>query len=177
MHSPDHSSSFRWFGPFEEVKSGKAASPPPAGKSSKKRRNKKDRQQPEPSAKRVKFDAPPSPRWCPRSPEYQRSASPPHAPIPALALAATLAPPLPVAGPQLPTPATFAPPIPRFPTGTAPRSYPSPPPIVATDSADGVGSGTPEELLQEALWSWFNAGYQTALYHASLGAASAMREE
>lgn len=37
-------------------------------------------------------------------------------------------------------------------------------------------STTAEEKLQNALWSWYEAGYQTALYHTALGQLRKERE-
>ncbi|KAL8284214.1 hypothetical protein RQP46_004963 [Phenoliferia psychrophenolica] len=162
-----------WFGSFEPPKSkqstsGKTASPAPATTKSKKRRAKDRTKERETDAKRVKLDAPLSPRWQPKSPEFQRAASPSTEP----ALAPVPPPPSrrPIVGPVLPTPAAFSPPIVRALIASAPRSYPAPPPIapIAPVEPSDEPAATPEELLQDALWSWYNAGYQTALYHASL---------
>ncbi|KAM0755708.1 hypothetical protein T439DRAFT_320419 [Meredithblackwellia eburnea MCA 4105] len=118
-------------------------------------------------------NGPKSPRYTPSSPKFQRPVSPPVS-----ILSTTLAVP---AGPHLPSPANFAPPFTTNINGkissssssssSFPTSFPSPPPLVAV-SADSIVEAlperTPEELLQGALWSWYNAGYQTGIYHASL---------
>lgn len=108
--------------------------------------------------------------YSPVSPDFQRDVSLP--PIEA-ALVAVL--PVAIAGPQLPTPATFVPPPPppTLLTHKLPTSFPPPPPIIDVEPpAEGEGpEETPAELLQAALWAWYNAGYQTGLYHAAMGVA------
>ena len=123
----------------------------------------------------------------------------PYSPIsPSRQRAPSLEPPPPlsarsnIAGPQLPSPTSFIPPqLPRVSsTAGLPRSFPAPPPFVeltpaelstiaeaklqdeASGNTDGdEGNQSPEELLQAALWAWYNAGYQTGVYHAAVGVA------
>ncbi|GAA6004024.1 hypothetical protein JCM10207_006520 [Rhodosporidiobolus poonsookiae] len=120
--------------------------------------------------------------------------SPPHFPAPAL----------PVAGPSQPPPLSSAPkaasPIPSSsaapahpslarpphpssfsflvpPIGRLPHSIPPPPPI--TPLSGGEPSLEPEsadQLLEAMLWSYYTAGYQTALYHAAVGVAKFKHE-
>lgn len=138
----------------------------------------------EPSTKKHKTthnapQPPSSPRYTPASPSYQRSLSlepPPHS-IPSLASPSAPTSTNP-AGPHLPTPTAFIPP-PAPPSLSLPASFPPPPPIVelsaeelaAVAEAGDEGKESPEELLQAALWAWYNAGYQTGLYHAAAGVA------
>ncbi|GAA6005153.1 uncharacterized protein JCM10292_005586 [Rhodotorula paludigena] len=64
------------------------------------------------------------------------------------------------------------------PTTSLPRTYPAPPPIVPLTGAEPpLEPETPEALLEAALWSWYTAGYQTALYHAASGVAKFRRSE
>ncbi|TKA52101.1 hypothetical protein B0A53_04761 [Rhodotorula sp. CCFEE 5036] len=85
-------------------------------------------------------------------------------------------------GPNASGPATGAPPPPppppsafRFlvpPMSTLPRQFPPPPAITPlTGTEPPLDPETPEQLLESALWSWYSAGYQTALYHAAVGVA------
>ncbi|GAA5941539.1 uncharacterized protein JCM15063_001615 [Sporobolomyces koalae] len=54
-----------------------------------------------------------------------------------------------------------------------PSSFPSPPPITRlTGQEPRLEPETRENLLESALWSWYTAGYQTALYHAAMGVAT-----
>ncbi|GAA5922182.1 hypothetical protein JCM3775_003519 [Rhodotorula graminis] len=58
------------------------------------------------------------------------------------------------------------------PVASLPSSFPPPPtipPLTGTEPA--LEPETPEQLLEQALWSWFTAGYQTALLHAAAGVA------
>jgi hypothetical protein len=125
---------------------------------------------------------PKSPTWAPQSPTCQRRSSPPlpthlNLNTPPASLAA---PPQAtngrsastVAGPHLPAPLAFVPP-PVPPTSSIQhRSYPPPPPIVPIAPGDAdTTDQTPEELLQDALWAWYHAGYATGLYHASMAAS------
>lgn len=136
------------------------------------------------ASKKAKLDAPPSPRhtpssprYSPQSPQFQRALSLPPSTLclPATATFTPEPPPhterLPIAGPQLPSPSTFAPLPPPPSANLLHRPYPSPPPIVPLDGSEEVELETPEEMLQNALWAWYNAGYKTALYHAAMGVA------
>lgn len=54
--------------------------------------------------------------------------------------------------------------------------------LTAEDVSATIGAGegakeTREELLQAALWAWYNAGYQTGLYHAAVGVAGVAEGE
>ncbi|KAK4697403.1 hypothetical protein P7C70_g8218, partial [Phenoliferia sp. Uapishka_3] len=174
-----------WFGRFEESnKAARVYAPAETHKASTKRKKKEKTK----DAKRVKFDTavdtPSSPKWAPQSPGYQRALSPALSEPPALSLAetSTSSPSVAlnpvVAEPVLPSPKSFVPSIPPLPTSITARLYPAPPSIVPVDPTDApdAGTETPEELLQNALWSWYNAGYQTALYHASMGVAGVSNE-
>ncbi|GAA5899581.1 hypothetical protein JCM5296_006950 [Sporobolomyces johnsonii] len=104
-----------------------------------------------------------------RGPSFQPD-SPPHLPS-SLQLRprprTTPPPPPPQSLPSLRLPLP-PPPIARLPT-----SFPSPPPITPlTGDEPPLDAETPEQLLEAALWSWFTCGYQTALYHASVGVAT-----
>ncbi|GAA6060250.1 hypothetical protein JCM10212_003490 [Sporobolomyces blumeae] len=81
-------------------------------------------------------------------------------------------PPPPVATTTTVSPSHPEPEWPR-PVGALPRSFPAPPPIMPlTGDENELEPESPENLLQAALWSWYTAGYQTALYHASVGVAT-----
>lgn len=116
------------------------------------------------SGKKVKLDLPvSSPTSAPPSPNL----SPPEP-------TAMLAPPLPLPS-ILPTPVNLPPSqlLPPFPPAVAallPRVYPAPPVIEDVEpGANGdLLEGGEEELLQNALWAWYNSGYQTGLYHAAM---------
>ncbi|GAA5996382.1 hypothetical protein JCM5350_005120 [Sporobolomyces pararoseus] len=69
--------------------------------------------------------------------------------------------------------AARAPPPPSAVLSRLPLSFPSPPPITPlTGQEPALEPETSESLLESALWSWYTAGYQTALYHASVGVAT-----
>lgn len=75
--------------------------------------------------------------------------------------------------PSLPTPSSFQPP--PVPSTSAKslllnRDYPEPPGLIEPPVGSGLVEISPEEKLQNALWSWYEAGYNTALYHTALGA-------
>lgn len=138
----------------------------------------------EPSTKKHKTIHPnSSPRYTPTSPTFQRALSlePPPNLIPSVAPLAPSTTTASIAGPHLPTPTTFVPP--STPSSLSlPTSFPPPPPIVELTDAElsavaeeGAEDSkeSPEELLQAALWAWYNAGYQTGLYHAAAGVAGA----
>ncbi|GAA5953883.1 hypothetical protein JCM21900_005501 [Sporobolomyces salmonicolor] len=75
--------------------------------------------------------------------------------------------------PPPPPPLRLAPPPPPVAAARMPTSFPSPPPITPlTGDEPPLDAETPEQLLEAALWSWFTCGYQTALYHASVGVAT-----
>lgn len=123
--------------------------------------------------------APPSPSWTPTSPNMQPSSPPPHLVLTTVPAIATASRPTPIQLPPphlLPPSSLLSPPstvvaLPSLAPAAAPRTYPAPPPIV--DIEPGLAPSTtesPEELLQDALWAWYNAGYQTALYHSAMGA-------
>lgn len=138
----------------------------------------------------VALDRAGSPSWTPKSPTCQRERSPslPYSipvplslrPLPPRMITVALRPPPGAFSTLLPPPPISSlslPPASQQPSSTAsnalPRIYPAPPPIVDLDPneenpLDGHATKTSEELLQDALWSWFNAGYQTALYHAAM---------
>ncbi|KAI5481504.1 hypothetical protein MNV49_004261 [Pseudohyphozyma bogoriensis] len=148
-------------------------------------------------SKLVQYDD--GPTWSPRSPEFQRAPSPspklptialppprktfagPQLPSPSSFVPPTLPPSASSHSiPSASASATSSTPI-LTSSKLVARAYPSPPPIPEGDvdldmrNVNGRGGAggsedSPEELLQAALWSWYNAGYQTALYHAALGA-------
>ncbi|GAA5897592.1 uncharacterized protein JCM6883_006748 [Sporobolomyces salmoneus] len=65
------------------------------------------------------------------------------------------------------------PPAPFVVLSKLPISFPPPPPITPlTGQEPALEPETSESLLESALWSWYTAGYQTALYHASVGVAT-----
>ncbi|GAA5867804.1 hypothetical protein JCM3774_005859 [Rhodotorula dairenensis] len=72
--------------------------------------------------------------------------------------------------PPPPPPSAF-----RFvvpPLSSLPTRFPPPPAITPlTGNEPPLEPETPEQLLESALWSWYSAGYQTALYHAAVGVA------
>ncbi|BGP34100.1 hypothetical protein JCM10296v2_005915 [Rhodotorula toruloides] len=112
--------------------------------------------------------APPSPTYTPSSPKISRAGRPP-SPSPPLAASfitsSTTTRPI---GPQHPTSFTFVVP----PVSSLPTTFPPPPPIAPlTGDEPALEAETPEALLEAALWSWYTAGYQTALYHAAVGVA------
>ncbi|GAA5959489.1 hypothetical protein JCM3765_002344 [Sporobolomyces pararoseus] len=73
--------------------------------------------------------------------------------------------PAPIAAPPPPPPSVVL--------SRLPLSFPSPPPITPlTGQEPALEPETSESLLESALWSWYTAGYQTALYHASVGVAT-----
>ncbi|ORY42973.1 hypothetical protein BCR35DRAFT_311236 [Leucosporidium creatinivorum] len=184
-----HSFAPLWYGPAPVVPPS-GASTTSSSKSSKKKSQAAKRKAAakvdtpsfaEPSTKKHKTthtapQPPSSPRYTPASPSFQRALSleaPPHSiPIVAPPSAPT------IAGPHLPSPSSFLPP-PAPPALSLPKSFPPPPPIVELTAeelasvAEGGDEGkeSPEELLQAALWAWYNAGYQTGLYHAAAGVA------
>ncbi|KWU45877.1 hypothetical protein RHOSPDRAFT_32350 [Rhodotorula sp. JG-1b] len=141
----------------------------------------------------------PSPIYSPRSPKFQAAARPvdvqattsgstppvPSSSLPPTNPASTLAAAQ-SSGVRTPSdndpkpsrPAAEAPPPPsafRFlvpPMSTLPRQFPPPPAITPlTGTEPPLDPETPEQLLESALWSWYSAGYQTALYHAAVGVA------
>ncbi|GAA5891386.1 hypothetical protein JCM8208_002611 [Rhodotorula glutinis] len=80
-------------------------------------------------------------------------------------------PPAPPVGARPPAGGALAfPSIP--PVASLPSSFPPPPsipPLTGTEAP--LEPETPEQLLEQALWSWFTVGYQTALLHAAAGVA------
>lgn len=126
---------------------------------------------------------PKSPTWTPQSPTHQRRPSFPLPPHLNLSTPFT-SPPAPprlangrttsiVAGPYLPAPPAFVPPPVPTTSVIQRRVYPLPPPIVPIAQGDADATDqTPEELLQDALWAWYHAGYATGLYHASMADAA-----
>ncbi|BGP02066.1 SMN domain-containing protein [Rhodotorula toruloides] len=112
--------------------------------------------------------APHSPTYTPTSPKISRAPhlfSPPIPPPAASTSASTSRTPL---GPQHPSSFTFVVP----PVSSLPTTFPPPPPIAPlTGDEPALEAETPEALLEAALWSWYTAGYQTALYHAAVGVA------
>lgn len=81
--------------------------------------------------------------------------------------------------PSLPTPSHFQPP--QAPSSSSKsllnRDYPEPPGLIEPPSGSGLVEISPEEKLQNALWSWYEAGYNTALYHTALGALEKEKRE
>ena len=82
------------------------------------------------------------------------------------------------AGPHLPSPAELPlstlPSIPALSGARLPAKFPAPPPLVPlTGEEVAQPSVAPEDLLTQALWAWYAAGYQTGLYHAAVGVAGA----
>ncbi|GAA6049236.1 hypothetical protein JCM3770_005900 [Rhodotorula araucariae] len=58
------------------------------------------------------------------------------------------------------------------PVASLPSVFPPPPTITPLTGREApLEPETPEQLLEAALWSWFTAGYQTALLHAAAGVA------
>ncbi|BGP50449.1 hypothetical protein JCM10450v2_006368 [Rhodotorula kratochvilovae] len=58
------------------------------------------------------------------------------------------------------------------PVASLPSTFPPPPTITPLTGREApLDAETPEQLLEAALWSWFTAGYQTALLHAAAGVA------
>ncbi|GAA5873569.1 hypothetical protein JCM8547_005620 [Rhodosporidiobolus lusitaniae] len=82
------------------------------------------------------------------------------------------------APPPPPRPSSFSflvPPAGRLPQ--TPSGFPQPPPITPlTGEEPPLEAESPEQLLEAALWSWYTAGYQTALYHAAVGVAKFKHE-
>lgn len=137
----------------------------------------------------INNDTPDSPSYTPQSPKFGTHSPPPHLQL-SLSLLPSEKAPLPVfTGPQLPavpiprksaleypiaslpTPAAFLPPpIPPLLVSLAARAYPNPPQMLepSDDILESDEGKTAEELLQSALWSWYEAGYNTAIYHQAL---------
>ncbi|BGP18630.1 hypothetical protein JCM10213_004179 [Rhodosporidiobolus nylandii] len=64
------------------------------------------------------------------------------------------------------------------PIGRLPSSIPPPPPIPPlTGDEPPLDAQTPAELMEAMLWSYYTAGYQTALYHAAVGVAKFKHED
>ncbi|BGP26568.1 hypothetical protein Rt10032_c11g4484 [Rhodotorula toruloides] len=110
--------------------------------------------------------APPSPSYTLASPNIPRARRSPSPPATAESTSATTShTPL---GPQHPSSFTFVVP----PLSSLPSTFPPPPSIAPlTGDEPSLEAETPEALLEAALWSWYTAGYQTALYHAAVGVA------
>ncbi|KAJ8293037.1 hypothetical protein OF846_003752 [Rhodotorula toruloides] len=111
---------------------------------------------------------PPSPTYTPSSPKISRTGHPPSpSPPPAASTSASATLTRPI-GPQHPSSFSFVVP----PVSSLPTTFPPPPPIAPlTGDEPALEAETPEALLEAALWSWYTAGYQTALYHAAVGVA------
>lgn len=145
-----------------------------------------------------------SPSWTPQSPTHQRSLSPdlssttpsysapPHFSLPAhlmpaphrasssssSAPSATVSP-APSLIPPAPSPSISSLPPHPLTNGSSRRRtfYPPPPPMVDLEPGTSVtNDATVDELLQSALWSWYNVGYQTGVYHAAIEAARRRQE-
>ncbi|GAA6006267.1 hypothetical protein JCM11491_002089 [Sporobolomyces phaffii] len=126
---------------------------------------------------------PTSPGYQPRSPTFN---APPLSVAQALSAPAKVEreiPPHLVASRSAPTPSVSQPDpqtaqptarsIPSTVVAKLPVSFPMPPPITPlTGQEPALEPETSENLLEAALWSWYTAGYQTALYHASVGVAT-----
>ncbi|GAA5991722.1 hypothetical protein JCM10908_001111 [Rhodotorula pacifica] len=97
------------------------------------------------------------------------SSVPPAAALPPTARPDTgQEPPLHSAPPPPPSAFRFVVP----PMTSLPTRFPPPPAITPlTGHEPPLDAETPEQLLESALWSWYSAGYQTALYHAAVGVA------
>ncbi|GAA5876988.1 hypothetical protein JCM16303_006361 [Sporobolomyces ruberrimus] len=123
-----------------------------------------------------------SPDYQPQSPTFATSSLesstqgrtgrevPPHL---ATLLSTQPSPPRQQAETPTSTASVARPPQPAYVPSSIPTTFPSPPPITPlTGHEPALEPETSESLLESALWSWYTAGYQTALYHASVGVAT-----
>ncbi|GAA6029091.1 hypothetical protein JCM8097_001589 [Rhodosporidiobolus ruineniae] len=77
---------------------------------------------------------------------------------------------------RIPHPSSFSFLVP--PMGKIPSSMPAPPGITPlTGEEPPLAPESPEGLLEAMLWSYYTAGYQTALYHAAVGVAKFKPDE
>ncbi|GAA5974918.1 hypothetical protein JCM11641_006762 [Rhodosporidiobolus odoratus] len=78
--------------------------------------------------------------------------------------------------PRVPHPSSFSFVVP--PMGQLPFSIPPPPPITPlTGDEPPLEAESPSQLMEAMLWSYYTAGYQTALYHAAVGVAKFKPDE
>lgn len=124
------------------------------------------RSEPEPSHEEADRAPPPRPIIGPTQPSPALPLDSPSFPA---------FPPAPPVGARPPTTGSTSasPSFPAIPpVASLPSSFPPPPtipPLTGTEAP--LAPETPEQLLEQALWSWFTAGYQTALLHAAAGVA------
>ncbi|GAA5843164.1 hypothetical protein JCM9279_001880 [Rhodotorula babjevae] len=128
-------------------------------------------------AARAREQLEPSPEEEVRAPPARPLIGPtqPAAALPLASPSFRAFPPAPPVGARPPGSSSSAAP-PSFPSippvASLPSSFPPPPtipPLTGTEAP--LAPETPEQLLEQALWSWFTAGYQTALLHAAAGVA------